>query len=75
MRPSKEFFTYLKELVNLDKIKFLLSHLVFPEETGDDGAGGGPGEADLAVQDDGGIELGSLEGGGQEVIIHVSRGA
>ena len=63
------------EFVDIDKIKFFIPHLVFPEETSDDRAGGGPGKAHLAGQDDGGVELSSLEGGGQEVIIFVGRRA
>ena len=49
--------------------------LIFPEEAGDDSPGGGPGQADLAVDDDGSVELGARQSGGQKIVVIVCGGA
>ena len=45
--------------------------LIFSEEAGDDSPSGGPGEADLAVDDDGSVELGASQSSGEKVIVVV----
>ena len=49
--------------------------LIFPEEAGDDSPSGGPGQADLAVDDDGSVELGARQSGGQKIVVIVGGGA
>ena len=45
--------------------------LIFSEEAGNDSPGGGPGEADLAVDDDGSVELGACQSSGEKVEVSV----
>ena len=49
--------------------------LIFPEEASDDSPGGGPGQPDLAVDDDGSVELGARQGCGQKIVVIVCGGA
>ena len=46
--------------------------LIFSEEAGNDSPGGGPGEADLAVDDDGSVELGACQSSGEKVEVSVT---
>ena len=48
--------------------------LIFSEEAGNDSPGGGPGEADLAVDDDGSVELCACQSSAEKVeVIVVGR--
>ena len=49
--------------------------LIFPEEASDDSPSGGPGQPDLAVDDDGSVELGPRQSGGQKIVVIVCGGA
>ena len=48
-----------------------LADLIFSEEAGDDPPGSGPGEAHLAVDDDGSVELCACQGSGEKIIVIV----
>ena len=45
--------------------------LIFSEEAGDDSPSGGPGEADLAVDDDGSVKLCACQSSGQQIVVIV----
>ena len=48
--------------------------LIFPEEASDDSPSGGPGQPDLAVDDDGSVELCARQSSGQKIIVIVCGG-
>jgi len=56
---------------NLQKTREGIFDLIFSEETGDDAPSGGPGEPDLAVDDDGSVELCSCQSPGEKIVVIV----